>query len=61
MLTETQLRLMIGDAEFDAIPNRQKANRLSRMPRRRSARNQARQRVVLGGRVPAVYIKNLNW
>src|SRR5262245_5610524 len=55
MLCEQQLRLMVGDAIFDAIPDaRPKGSRPRREPRRRAPRNQSRQRIILGGSVPAI-------
>lgn len=52
MLTEKQLRLQIGDEAWDALPDRKPKR--ERTPRRRAPGNQARQRIILGGQVPAV-------
>jgi hypothetical protein len=54
MLTETQLRLQIGDAAFDALPDARRPARAPRKPVQRRSRIEARQRLVLGGSVPAI-------
>jgi hypothetical protein len=56
MLNERQLRLMIGDEAYDALPDR-KPRSFAHPPRpkvQRRPRIEARQRIILGGYIPAI-------
>jgi hypothetical protein len=57
MLTEQQLRLQIGDESFEALPDRKPRSFAKPMTPRpqvqRRPRIEARQRIILGGLVPA--------